>query len=308
MRLHVVGNVCVDTSFRLPRLPRPGETLNATSTVEGIGGKGANQAVAAARSGADVCFWAPLGDDDMADRVTEMLKSDLDVDRLIRLPLPTDRSTILLEEGGENAIVSAVVCARAFDPIQQTNLTEIWSKDDILLMQGNLPWEVIATCLKLAKRSDLKTVLNPSPLSDTNVEDLADVDVVIVNRGEACALTGLESPAAAADLLFDRGARSVVVTLGSEGSLVWDQADDAPFVLEAHRSAAVDTSGAGDCFAGTFVGLLAQGKTLAAAAKVATKAAAISVARLGTLSSYPSRAEFSEIIKISELENTWLGQ
>ncbi|ENN85603.1 ribokinase [Rhizobium freirei PRF 81] len=303
MRLHVVGNVCVDTSFRLPRLPRPGETLNASSAVEGIGGKGANQAVAAARSGADVYFWAPIGDDDMAGRITETLKGDLDVDRLIRLALPTDRSTILLEEGGENAIVSAVACARAFDPILQTDLSETWSEDDILLMQGNLSWEVTATCLKLAKQSGLKTVLNPSPLSDANVEDFADVDLVIVNQSEAAALTGLESSAAAADLLFNKGAASVVVTLGREGSFVWDHPDDPPVPLAAHEATVVDTSGAGDCFAGSLVGLLAQGKTLVEAAKVATRAAAISVARLGTLASYPSRAEFSEIIKISELEN-----
>lgn len=304
MRLHVVGNVCVDTSFRLTRLPRPGETLNASSTVEGIGGKGANQAVAAARSGAVVCLWAPLGDDDIAGRVTEMLKSDLEVDQLVHLPFPTDRSTILVEEGGENTIVSAVACARAFDPVRQTALAKTWSKNDILLMQGNLSREVTATCLKLAKESGLKTVLNASPLSDLKVEDLADVDLVVVNQGEASALTGRESPAMAADLLSDKRARNVVVTLGSQGGIVWDQADHAPIILEAQKCAVVDTSGAGDCFAGVLVGLLAQGENLIAAAKLATKAAAISVARPGTLASYPSRAEISEIIKRSELENT----
>ncbi|WP_112610930.1 PfkB family carbohydrate kinase (plasmid) [Rhizobium sp. WW22] len=304
MRLHVVGNVCVDTSFRLPRLPRPGETLNATSIAEGIGGKGANQAVAAARSGAAVCFWSALGDDDMADDVREMLKGDLEVDRLIRLPLSTDRSTILLEESGENAIVSAVACARAFDPIRQSALTRTWSKGDILMMQGNLSREITATCLELAGRSGLRTVLNASPLSDLTVEDVANVDLVIVNQGEAAALTGVESPTAAANLLFGNGARSAVVTLGSQGSLIWDQADQTPVFLAAPKRAVFDTSGAGDCFAGVLVGLLAQGKTLTAAAKVATKAAGISVGRPGTLASYPSRVEISDIIKRSELENT----
>lgn len=304
MRLHVVGNVCLDTSFLLPRLPRPGETLNALTTIEGLGGKGANQAVAAARSGADVCLWSALGNDELADRLTRMLQADLDTDQLIRLPHPTDRSTILLDEAGENAIVSAVECARAFDPLSQTDLQARWQAGDILLLQGNLPWDVTAASLHHAKQSGLVTVLNPSPLPESQVSGLADVDLVIVNQGEASALTGLDDPEHGARMLAEMGAASVVVTLAGEGSLILDAKDAAPLRLSAQKTAVVDTSGAGDCFAGTLAGLLAQGRGLIQAATVATMAAAVSVSRLGTLAAYPTRAEFSELLKIAELENT----
>ncbi|OCI93926.1 ribokinase [Rhizobium sp. AC27/96] len=304
MRLHVVGNVCLDTSFRLPRLPRPGETLNALTTIEGLGGKGANQAVAAARSGADVCLWSALGNDELAERLVRILQADLDTGQLIRLPHPTDRSTILLDEAGENAIVSAVECARAFDPLSQTELQARWQAGEILLLQGNLPWSVTVACLHHAKRSGLLTALNPSPLPERQVSDLADVDLVIVNQGEASALTGLADPEQAARMLAEMGAASVIITLAGEGSLLLDAKDAHPLRLSAQKTVVVDTSGAGDCFAGTVAGLLAQGKNLGQAAAVATKAAALAVSRLGTLAAYPTRAEFSELLKISELENT----
>lgn len=304
MRLHVVGNVCLDTSFRLPRLPRPGETLNALTAIEGLGGKGANQAVAAARSGADVCLWSALGSDELADRLIRMLQSDLDTDRLIRLPYPTDRSMILIDEAGENAIVSAAACVRAFDPLSQTNLQARWQAGETLLLQGNLPWEVTAACLQHAKRSGIVTVLNASPLPESHIDDLSDVDLVIVNQGEASALTGFDDHGEAAHMLLDKGAGRVIVTLAGEGSLILDAKDGAPIKLPAQATAVVDTSGAGDCFAGTVAGLLTRGKSLVQAATVATRAAAISVGRLGTLAAYPTRAEFSELLKISELENT----
>lgn len=304
MRLHVVGNVCLDTSFRLPRLPRPGETLSALATIEGLGGKGANQAVAAARSGADTCLWAALGNDELADRLIRMLQADLDTDRLIRLRYPTDRSTILLDEAGENAIVSAVECARAFNPLSQTDLQARWQAGEILLLQGNLPWDVTVACLHHAKRSGLVTVLNPSPLPERQVSSLSDVDLVIVNQGEASALTGLDSPEQATCRLAEMGVAGVIITLAGEGSLILDAKDAGALRLPAQKTTVVDTSGAGDCFAGTVAGLLAQGKSLVQAATVATKAAAISVGRLGTLAAYPTRAEFLELLTISELENT----
>ncbi|MFS8050710.1 ribokinase [Rhizobium sp. BR 314] len=304
MPLHVVGNVCLDTSFRLPHLPRPGETLNALTAIEGLGGKGANQAVAAARCGADVYLWSALGNDALADRLIQMLQVDLGTDRLIRLPHRTDQSTILIDDAGENAIVSAVECARAFDPLSNTDIQARWQEGEILLLQGNLSWDTTTACLHRAKRSGLMTVFNPSPLPERRVNDLTDVDLVIVNQGEASTLTGVVEPEHAACRLVEMGVADVIITLAGDGSLVLDSKGAGPIRLPAQRTVVVDTSGAGDCFAGTVAGLLGQGKKLIHAATVASKAAAMAVGRLGTLAAYPTRAEFSELLKISELENT----
>src|SRR5438067_851264 len=111
MPVHVVGNVCIDTTFRVDRFPHPGETLNAISHVDGVGGKGANQAVAAARAGADIRFFAALGTDPAAAFIRERLKGEFDLGGLSEKPLPSDRSTIVVNRDGENLIVSGVACA-----------------------------------------------------------------------------------------------------------------------------------------------------------------------------------------------------
>ena len=118
MALHVVGNVCVDDTFYVDRLPRPGETVNAVATARGVGGKGANQAVAAARTGAEVVFRAALGADSDAVFVRAALADELPLNGLVVLDTPTDRSTILVDRAGENIIVTAAASAMAFDPTE----------------------------------------------------------------------------------------------------------------------------------------------------------------------------------------------
>lgn len=301
MTVHVVGNVCVDTSFRLERLPLPGETLNAAAAGEGPGGKGANQAVAAARTGAAAALWAPVGRDAASDRVEGLIAAEIPDLRLLRLDLPCDRSVILVDGEGENVIVTAAACAEAFDPLAMTALGTTWATGDMLLMQGNLRPAVTAACVKAARDAGLLTVLNPSPLPAGPL-DLAAVSLLVVNRPEAEALTGEADAEGAARGLLAMGAGSVVVTLGPAGALLLETAASA-LHLPAADVAAVDASGAGDCFAGTLAGLLAQGASLLDAAKTATQAAGIAVARPGTLASFPTRAEISALTKTMKPEN-----
>lgn len=300
MTIHVVGNVCVDTSFRLERLPRPGETLNAATAVEGLGGKGANQAAAAARTGATVTLWAPVGQDAAGDRMASLLSADIPDLRLSRLDLPCDRSVILIDRHGENVIVTAAACAEAFDPLAMSMLASTWRAGDMLLMQGNLGAAVTARCLNAAHAAGLFTVLNPSPLP-AEALDLASVSLLVVNRPEAEALTGETHAERAADRLLALGATAVIVTLGSDGALLLDAS--SRLHIPAEKRQAVDASGAGDCFAGTLAGLLAQGASLADAARLATQAAGIAVGRAGTLASFPTRAEISALTKTFKLEN-----
>ena len=301
MTIHVVGNVCVDTSFRLDRLPQPGETLNAAAAGEGLGGKGANQAVAAARTGASVMLWAAVGKDAESDRVETLLAAEISNLRLTRLNLSCDRSVILLDRDGENVIVTAAACAEVFDPLATTDLMATWRPGDMLLMQGNLGSAVTAACLKAAREAGLSTVLNPSPLPAEPL-DLAAVSLLIVNRPEAEALTGEADAERAARRLRATGAENVIVTLGSAGAFV-RQASASGLRIPAGDVEAVDASGAGDCFAGTLAGLLAQGASLPDAARLATRAAGVAVGRAGTLASFPSRAELLALTKTLKLEN-----
>ncbi|MBX5041244.1 ribokinase [Rhizobium lentis] len=300
MTIHVVGNVCVDSSFRLERLPQSGETLNATTAGEGLGGKGANQAVAAARTGASVTLWAPLGRDAAGDGMESLLSSEISDLRLSRLDLPSDRSVILIDRHGENVIITAAACAEAFNPLTMCPLASTWSAGDMLLMQGNLGADVTVQCLEAARRAGLFTVLNPSPLA-SDAPDLSAVSLLIINRPEAEALTGETSADRAADRLRARGAATLIVTLGSEGALVLDAS--SRLHIPAEKREAVDASGAGDCFAGTLAGLLAQRATLADAARLATRAAGIAVGRAGTLASFPTSAELAALTKTLKLEN-----
>jgi ribokinase len=287
MTLYVVGNVCVDTTFYLDRLPRPGETVNARSTRRGVGGKGANQAVAAARTGAAVALRAALGRDAEADFLKATLAADLPLDGLAVLDKPTDRSSILVDGHGENIIVTAADCAGAFDP--SADLASL-ATGDHLLMQGNLGADVTKTCLDAGRARGVLTILNPSPLGAA----LPEADVVVVNTVEAEALTGLADPAAAAHRLSRDGEASVIVTLGARGALLLERGE--PRLLPAPAVTAVDTSGAGDVFAGVLSGCLARGLPLVATVTVGVAAAAIAVTRRGTLAACPSRAEIAALI------------
>jgi ribokinase len=300
MTIHVVGNVCVDTTFRLERLPRPGETLNALAADEGPGGKGANQAVAGSRTGADVMLWAPVGKDAASAWVEGVIAPEIPALRLTRLDLACDRSVILVDGSGENVIVTAAACAEAFDPLAMSELRQTWVAGDMLLMQGNLRPDMTNACLRAAREAGLFTVLNPSPLP-TEPLNLSVVSLIVVNRPEAEALTGEADPEQAARMLATGGAMSVIVTLGAEGALLLE----APTTvhLAARKVVAIDASGAGDCFAGTLAGLLAQGASLPTAATIATEAAGIAVGRPGTLASFPTRAEVSALTKTTRLEN-----
>lgn len=290
MALHVVGNICVDDTFYVERLPRPGETVNAVATARGIGGKGANQAVAASRSGAEVVFRAALGDDADAVFVRAALGADLPLDGLVVLDTPTDRSTILVDRAGENVVVTAAASAMAFDPTGQPS----WpGRGEHLLMQGNLRADATRVCLKRAKDGGAITILNPSPLGDGPVPE---ADVIIVNAGEAEAIAGCSDPAEAALRLSRGGAASVVVTLGADGAICLDRGTKDVERIAAPAVAAVDSSGAGDVFAGVLSGCLTRGLPLTIATTIGVRAASIAVTRRGTLAACPSHAEINALM------------
>ncbi|RVB80671.1 MULTISPECIES: PfkB family carbohydrate kinase [unclassified Mesorhizobium] len=301
MHVHVVGNACVDTMFRVGRFPAAGETLNASSYADCLGGKGANQAVAAARTGAAVTFWTALGKDRAGAWIRSRLDRELSDFEASEFDLPSDRSTIVIEVGGENFIVSGVACSQAFDPIAQTALARRIAFGDILVCQGNLRGDAINACLRAAQENGARTVLNASPIDAAALPDFGLAQVLVVNQSEAKALTGQVDMAAAADALAAKGAGTVVVTLGAEGCLVLGPDQAGSLRLPAPRVEALDTSGAGDVFCGCLAGGLAKGMPVTSALKFALAAAAIAVTRPGTLISCPSASEMAALIDQTEL-------
>jgi ribokinase len=302
MRVHVVGNVCIDTTFRLDRLPEAGETRNAMSHADGLGGKGTNQAVAAARTGATVTLWTAIGRDANGAWIRDALAGEIDEARLMEFDLPTDRSTVAVDANGENIILSGVSCALAFSPLAQADLVDAIEPGDVLVMQGNLASAATADCLRVARENGLTTIFNASPLAADVQPALENVDFVIVNEGEARAISGSSEPANAAVRIVEFGARCVIVTLGSRGCLLLTGVDATPVYIEAPKVVAIDTSGAGDVLCGVFAGCVAKGTSPGKALRIAVEASALAVTRVGTLSSCPTADELSDLIKQSETE------
>ncbi|MFE0755444.1 PfkB family carbohydrate kinase [Inquilinus sp. NPDC058860] len=298
MTIHVVGNACLDTLYRLERFPEPGETIVADGMAEDLGGKGLNQAVAAARAGARVCLFAAIGSDRPGEAVAERLAAEgIDAAGLVRLDCPTDRSMIQVDAAGENTIVSVTGCADRFAPPQGTDLDGALQAGDLLLMQGNLRIAAVRDCFTLARGRGIGTVLNPSPIRDSYASVLPLTDLLVVNRGEACRLGGDPDPHRAAQTLLRRGVPMVVVTLGAAGAsvLTAEGRQDHP----APTVAAIDTAGAGDLLCGVLAGLLDLGETVETALPAAIRAAAIGVTRPGVLSSFPNRAEIEAILPLA---------
>ena len=292
--IQVIGNAAVDTVIRLNRFPRPGETTVALGAADDLGGKGANQAVVAARCGAEVRLIAAVGTDALGDRIRAALSAEgVAIDGLWTSSHGTDRCVITVDRHGENMIVSLIDAALAFNPVSETAADSWVSRGDWVVMQGNLRASVTQNCLALAKRRGATTVLNPSPTYPPTEYDWRLVDLAVVNRGEAVELADGD-PFQAARSLREKGARAVCLTLGAAGSSFVSAGET--FRVGALEVKAIDTVGAGDVFCETLVAARARGFGWRVAMYAASRAAAVCVARSGVRASFPSRAEMARIV------------
>jgi ribokinase len=299
--IHVIGNAAVDSVIRVDRFPRPGETIVALGASEDLGGKGVNQAVAAARCGAHVRFVAAVGDDAQGVRIRSSLAGeDVLTDGLSTSSYGTDRCVITVDGRGENTILSLIDAARSFDPIAETSIARWIMPGDWVVMQGNLRPNVTRDCIALAKSKGATTALNPSPTYAAQDYDWAVVDLVVVNRGEAIELAG-GGAEEAARTLCKRGAGSVVLTLGADGAAFFSA--DYAFRTAAPRITAIDAVGAGDVFCGVLIAAKVLGNGWREAVAAATEAASASVARVGVLASFPTREEMASILKRTALRS-----
>lgn len=291
-RVVVLGNAAVDLIQTVERLPRPGETRIATSLQRCPGGKGLNQALAAARSGAEVRFVARIGHDEDGRFLRASLAAEPGLEALwIEAPMPTDISVVWVAAGGENVIVSGIACSQWPSPDDVPDALGRIGPSDTVLLQGNLGGGATSAALKLARDAGAMSILNVAPaLADARAL-AATSDMIVINSGEAEAL----APGASRrpDLLLCGATRTVVVTRGPAPVLIADPG--GLMSIPVPQVAAVDTAGAGDVFAGTMAAGLAAGVPLEAAARRAVAAAAISVQRAGTTPSFPTAAEMAAI-------------
>lgn len=289
-RVVVVGNATVDVMQRVERFPLPGETLLCDEMIVCAGGKGLNQAIASARTGAPTMLCAPAAADANGDLLARAAAAEagLDAGWLAAAP-PTDISTIWIDAAGENLIVSAAAAAAAMEPEHARAACAALGDGDVLLVQGNLSQATTAAAICCARANGARVVLNTAPMRPWMAALLTGVDIVVANAVEAAQLAGDAAQPEAALLLT--GAGAVVVSRGRAGAVLATQAGQ--WVVAAPTVAAVDTAGAGDVLTGTLAGLLAQGVGILAALDIAVAAASLSVTRSGTTPSFPSRTEIA---------------
>jgi ribokinase len=292
----VVGSANVDLTFRTARLPRVGETVAGQAFHLGFGGKGANQAVTAARLGARVTLIGKVGRDVFGEQTLAHYRAEgVDTTHLRVDPdRPSGTAAIVVDDEARNCIIVVPGANEALSPADVRAAANAIGSADVLLCQLEVPVETTLEAFRVARAAGVRTALNPAPAAPLPPELLALADLCIPNETEAELLTGqpVTTPAeaeAAAHSLLRRGPRAVLVTLGSRGVLVAD-AEGAEH-LPALPVAAVDPTGAGDAFIGGLAVFLAEGCPLSEAARRANAVAALSVTRLGTQTAFPRREE-----------------
>ncbi|EKO3519712.1 ribokinase [Vibrio fluvialis] len=295
-KLVVLGSVNADHVLQVPSFPRPGETLHGRNYQVIPGGKGANQAVAAARLKADIGFIACVGDDSFGINIRESFKLDgMNISGVKMQPnCPTGIAMIQVSDSGENSIcISAEANARLTAEAIEPDLARI-REAKYLLMQLETPIDGIVKAAQVAKEARTNVILNPAPARELPDELLSCVDVITPNETEAEVLTGITvtddaSAQLAADALHRKGIEIVMITLGAKG--VWLSQNGRGTLIPGFRVQAKDTTAAGDTFNGALVTGLLEEMPLESAIKFAHAAAAISVTRFGAQTSIPNRAE-----------------
>jgi ribokinase len=298
----VLGSFVADLAFRAERLPAWGETLMGQSFRLGPGGKGSNQAVAAARAGGRVSFISKLGEDPFGDMARQMyLAEGIDTRFLSRTASATGAAAILIDAaGGENAIVIVPGACFEVTAADVDRARTLVADSSVFVAQLELPLPVVQHGLGLAHALGVATILNPAPATPLPEDLYQHIDFITPNETEAAALTGiavdsLAGAERAAEVFLARGAGNVVITLGVQGAFVKSAR------IQAHVSAVsagpvVDTTGAGDAFNGAFAVALSEGLDLVAAARFGCAAAGISVTRAGTAPAMPARAEIDALL------------
>jgi ribokinase len=298
----VVGSSNTDMIVRLQRLPGPGETLIGGQFSTAPGGKGANQAVGAARAGGQVAFVGRVGTDSFGDSAVENLRRDgIDVSGVIRdRASPSGVAFILVADGGENSIAVASGANDRLTAADVRRAAPAFGRAAIVLVQLETPLGAVAATVALAAQAGARLILNPAPARKLPARLLRGVSILTPNEHEAELLTGIkvtdrESADRAATKLLRLGVGTVIITLGKRGVYLAEAAGRR--MIPGFKVQAVDTTAAGDIFNGALAVALSEGQALPEAVRFAQAAAAISVTRLGAQPSAPRRAEVERLLR-----------
>ncbi|WP_432940649.1 ribokinase [Kribbella sp. CA-253562] len=293
----VLGSFMKDLVASAERRPLPGETLHGTGFAEFLGGKGVNQAIAAARMGARTAIVGTIGDDRYGEEFLDLLVADgVDVDWVIRHPeLGTGVGLPLVLPDGSNSIIIVSRANAAITPADIEAAGDVLTASRVLSVQLELPVEASRAALRLASAAGVTTILTPAPVGPVDPSLTAYVDILVPNEVEAAALTGLDCddesqvPMIARKLADEWDLRGCVVTLGSRGAYVLDRHAGVELRVPPHRVATVDTVGAGDAFCGSLAASLAEGASLTDAVRLANACGALSTTLNGAAASAPDR-------------------
>ncbi|MBL1407621.1 ribokinase [Sphingobacterium faecale] len=295
-RIVVVGSTNTDMVVKTERFPHPGETVLGGEFFMNLGGKGANQAVAAARLGAEVQFITKVGDDLFGqDAIKQLRNENIDASAIaIDRKRSSGVALITVDKNGENNIVVASGANAALNFEDNMVLEKTITADTIVLVQLEIPLATIEQVCGFAKKRGATVVLNPAPATTLSAGIMQAVDIITPNQQEAEMLSGIavideKTAKLAAIKISSLGPKAVLITMGSKGAYLYENGD-AKF-MEAYKVVAVDTTAAGDVFNGALVVGLSRGESVSEAMDLACKSAALAVTRIGAQASAPTLSE-----------------
>ena len=298
----VVGSLNTDLVVRAPRFPQPGETITGEDLHVIPGGKGANQAVAAARLGANVSMLGRVGKDNFGDFLLKNLQSNHVDMQFVQLDdASTGTATIIVDGNGQNSIVISAGANGQVSVMDVENAS--FSGFGLLLLQLEIPIPTVLRAAQRACENGLRVILNPAPARSLPNELIALADFLIPNETELSLLTSMEvkdipSAEKAAHILLERGVKNVIVTLGSKGALIVDR--DSSTHVDTFKVNVVDTTAAGDAFIGGFANALLENKSLKEAVRFGCACGALAATKFGAQPSLPTKEEVERFMSLQE--------
>ncbi|MGJ8545430.1 MAG: ribokinase [Sulfitobacter sp.] len=300
MKAFIVGNIAMDQTIGIESFPNEGESIFGSGISNDLGGKGANQAIVLARTGVQTIFIAAIGSDAQSQQMQDFLADEPVISRLIkRQGRSSDTTVVLKDAAGGNANIATADCARSVEVADVSPLMTDAVAGDFLVLQGNLKLATTAGLIAQAQQKNMRVAFNPSPFDPKFIPLLPDLDILFLNEHEAELITGMAEHAAVQKLL-DMNVKTVVLTLGARGVLLGQKHSDEPVItaIPAQKCEVIDSTGAGDTLQSATIGAacLRNGEVCAADLKLAVRAAALTVSRIGARAAFPTKNELAELM------------